>query len=191
MLVGEFLPAPVGLRHEELPGGADEPRRRNQQADADTPQHRPGEQALARGQEDIPDKVVRQKGLRDLTERQHEGAHSGVVLDLEAEVGVRVHLGEEVGVRALREQPVLCLQLGSHGLVGLVKQAQPVDAADAHDDHAEDRDQRQHKLPYHTSGIMWGGDGSALYGARGKCAEHSRARYITLPGRPLARSSSR
>lgn len=51
--------------------------------------------------------------------------------DLKAQGRVLVHLGEEVGVRALLEQPALAFEFRHHGLVGLVKQAQTVQAHDA------------------------------------------------------------
>ena len=91
-------------------------------------ENRPGQEL---GRAHHGEQILREKRLRELPEGQHECAHPGVVLDLEAEVRVLVHLGEEVGVRALLDQPALALELGGHGLVGLVEQAQPVEARDA------------------------------------------------------------
>ncbi len=69
--------------------------------------------------------------------------------DLEAEVRVLVHPGEEVGIRALLEEPALALELGRHGLVRLVEQAQPVQARDAGDRAGAQGGQRDHKLADH------------------------------------------
>ena len=61
-----------------------------------------------------------------------------------------MHLGEEVGVRALLEQPALALELGHHGLVRLVEQAQPVQAQDARDRTGTQGEERDHEIAHHT-----------------------------------------
>ncbi len=64
-----------------------------------------------------------------------------------------VHPREEVGVRTLLEQPALALELGRHGLVRLVEQAQPVQPGDAGDRAGAQGRQRHHELAHHLS---WG-----------------------------------
>jgi hypothetical protein len=66
-----------------------------------------------------------------------------------AQVRVLVHLGEEVGVRALLEQPALALELRDHGLVRLVEQAQPVEARDPAHRAAAQGEQGEHELAQH------------------------------------------
>lgn len=61
-----------------------------------------------------------------------------------------VHLGEEVGVRALLEQPALALELGHHGLVRLVEQAQPVQAENPRDRAGAQGRQRDHEVADHS-----------------------------------------
>ena len=61
-----------------------------------------------------------------------------------------VHLGDEVGVRALLEQPALALEFGHHGLVGLVEQAQPVETQDARDRAGAQGEERDHEIAHHT-----------------------------------------
>ncbi len=95
-----------------------------------------------------------QEGLGKLSEGEHERADTGVVLDLEAQVRVLMHFGEEVRVRALVEQPALALQLRGHGLVRLVKQAEAVEPRDAPDRAAAERDQREHELTQHGARII-------------------------------------
>ena len=72
--------------------------------------------------------LLGEERLGEIAQRQHEGPHASVVLDLEAEVGVGVHLGEEMGVGALLQEPALALELGCHDLIGLVKLAKLVEA---------------------------------------------------------------
>ena len=61
-----------------------------------------------------------------------------------------MHLGEEVRVRALLQQPALALQLGLHGLVRLVEQAEPVEPRDAHHRAAAQGRQGDHELAQHV-----------------------------------------
>jgi hypothetical protein len=64
-----------------------------------------------------------EEGLGELAQGEHEGPDTRVILHDEAQIGVEVHLGEEVGVLALSDEPALALELGGDGLVGLVELA--------------------------------------------------------------------
>ena len=70
-------------------------------------------------------------------------------MDLKAQGRVLVHLGEEVRVRALLEQPALALEFGRHGLVRLMKQAQPVQAQDARHSAGTQGEERDHEFADH------------------------------------------
>ncbi len=70
--------------------------------------------------------------------------------DLKAQVRMLVHLGEEVGVRTLLEEPALTFQLGHHGLVRLVEQAQPVQAHDAPDRAGTEGREGDHEVADHS-----------------------------------------
>jgi hypothetical protein len=91
-----------------------------------------------------------EEGLGELAQGEHEGPHPRVILHDEAQVRVEVHLGEEVGVLALSDEPALALELGCDGLVGLVELAQPVEAGDARDGHTAERHQGDHEFWQHT-----------------------------------------
>ncbi len=76
-----------------------------------------------------------------------------------------VHLGEEVGVGALLEEPALRLELRDHSLVRLVKQAEAVQASDAGDRAAADGGQRDHELVQHLARVPANGIYSRRPGA--------------------------
>lgn len=94
--------------------------------------------------------VPPEERLGELAQSEHERPDARVVLDDEAEVRVQVHLGEEVGVLALRDEPALALELGGDGLVGLVELAQLVDARDPGDGDGAERGKRDHEFRQHA-----------------------------------------
>ena len=148
MVVRGVRPSPIRGRQQELARGANKPGWGDQQGGRNASQYRPREEPFT-GQHEVPDKIIHQQRLRDLAQSQHEGPDPRIILDLEAQVRVGMHLGEEMRVRALREEPVLGFQFGHHALIRLMKQAQLVEAGDTDDDHATDGEQWDHKFLHH------------------------------------------
>ena len=152
---------------EGAAGGADEPRGAQQEEEASAAQEGPGEEPPMRRREEAGEeaRVAAEEGLGELAQGEHEGPHARVVLDDEAQVRVQVHLGEEVGVLALRDEPALALELGGHGLVGLVELAEPVEARDAGDGDGAERDQGDQEFRQHArrSQTRSGGQNGRLY----------------------------
>lgn len=87
--------------------------------------------------------------LGELAEGEHERADPSVVLDGDAEVGVEVHVGEEVGVGALLAEPALAVEAGGHGPVDLVQEAELVDAHDAEPHPEAEGGERDQELAEH------------------------------------------
>lgn len=85
----ELMPGAArgGNGHDQAPrragGGAHEPGRRKQQERDKNPQHRPGKHAVMKGcQQGGEHRGLHQERLGQLPQRQHEGPHPRVVLDL-------------------------------------------------------------------------------------------------------------
>ena len=189
-------PAPATATSPETAG---EPRRGEEEQGRDEAQERPGREAGARK---TGERVRKQKGLGELSQGEHERPHTRVVLDLEAEVGVLVHLGEEMGVRALLQEPALALQLGGHGLVGLMEEAEAVEPCDRGDHATAQGEEGEHELaehiapePLETCYISEGITGMALQnGWRDPLApaasdhDDDRSRPVQPPGHGEARA---
>ena len=147
MPVNAIRPAPPATASSP-PKAASEPRQGEEEQGRHEAQERPGREA---GIRQTDEDVGRKEGLGELPQGEHKRPHASVVLDLKAEVRVLVHLGEEMGVRALLQEPALALQLSRHGLVGLVEQAETVEAGDRGDHAAAEGEQGEHELPEHIA----------------------------------------
>ena len=114
----------------------------------DSQQHRPGEEPL-RDPSKAP--ASDKEPLGELAEGEHEGANTRVVLHGEAEVGVHMHTGEEVGVLALGQQPALSLQARGCGLEDLVELTELIEAHHTSNHGTAQHTKGDHKLPDHPA----------------------------------------
>lgn len=94
---------------ERPAGGANKPRGPQEEEEGHAAQEGPREEALLGEEARQKARVAAEEGLGELAQGEHEGPDARVVLDGEAEVRVQVHLGEEVRVLALRDEPALAL----------------------------------------------------------------------------------
>ena len=88
--------------------------------------------------------------MSDFPEGKHEGSHPRIILDLETDVGVHVHLGEKVRVLALAQQPALAVQPGGGRLVDLMELAQLIKRGYAHDHGTRQGCKGDHELSNHA-----------------------------------------
>lgn len=98
---------------------------------------------------DAGDDLVLEEVAGDVAQGEHGRADAGVVLDGDAQVGVLVHVGEEVRVPAPLDQPALALEAPLDGLVARVQGRPRVQGRDDGHGRGADEDHGRHALPQH------------------------------------------